>query len=197
METEARLEKEALEERLHAGELKLTVARRERNALLAALRDIQRRGRVDPDTLSPLTPPAVETLSGGHGGGRHDEASNGGFNGSSNSSSGVGAASGGRVAVDAGSDGLESDREGVAKVVGTNASNRLPLGGAGEEDGMSGPRSSGKGIPGDSKGVDGGGGRESRAAALTARLEVLALQTQQLLADEDTSCSSDEDSDSG
>lgn len=196
METEARLEKEALEERLHAGELKLTVARRERNALLAALRDIQRRGRVDPDTLSPLTPPGMETLSGGHGRGGHDEASNGGFNGSRNSSSTVGAVSRGRAAVAAGSGGLESDREGAVKVVGTSATNRLPVGGAGEEDGMSGSRSSGKGIPGDSKAVEGEGVRDSRAASLTARLEMLALQTQQLLADEDTSCSSDEDSDS-
>lgn len=194
METEARLEKEALEERLHAGGLKLTVARRERNALLAALREIQRRGRIDPDTLSPLTPPKVETSRGGHEGGGRNETKNGGFNGSS----AVGAAIGGRAAVAAGSGGLESDGEGVLKVVETSATNPSSLGGRGEDNDMSGPRSSEKGITGDSKGVErrGGTGRDSRAASLTARLEVLALQTQQLLADDDTSCSSDGDSDS-
>lgn len=46
LETEANVEKEALEERIRAGESKLAVARRERNALLAALRDIQNKGRV-------------------------------------------------------------------------------------------------------------------------------------------------------
>lgn len=129
METEARLEKEALEERLHAGELKLTVARRERSALLAALRDIQRRGRIDPDTLSPATPPEVETFRGGHGGGDRNEASNGGID--SSSSSVVGTVIGTKMAVAAGPGGRESDREGVVTVVETSGANQLPLGGGG------------------------------------------------------------------
>lgn len=60
METEAKLEKEALEERLRVGDVKLATARRERNALLAALRDIQRKGgAIEPHHGSSLSRSSV------------------------------------------------------------------------------------------------------------------------------------------
>lgn len=196
VQTEARLEKEAVEERLRAAESKLTVARRERNALLAAVRDIQRRGRMDLDPLSALTPSEL-CISRGGGETRDFGAGDGG---SSRTCEG-GEATGGRMTDGQILAGGKKNDVGVVEVVEDRTSEKLPRGTVEKVD-ASGLGSGGEGGSG---GVGEGGVAEvgergtrgGRTASLSARLEVLAAQTRQLLADgSDSSYSDDDDSDS-
>lgn len=170
MQTEARLEKEALEERLREGESKLAVARRERNALLAALRDIQRRERAEHDPPPPSTPPYLETSRGG------------------TELGGTSSCARAKRPVKSGECGAE--------VCDTRAPEELREGGGGEDDCSYRLRVGvkDKAVGGVSHQTSGGA---ARAASLTARLEVLALQTKRLLTEgSDASCRSDDDSDS-
>lgn len=191
LQTEATLEREALQERIHAVESKLTIAKRERNALLAALRDIQRRERTDPGH------PALETPRGG--GDAPGELSPFDIS-SGRNAAGRGEAIGRALTVDAlsgspGADAGVDTVEGVAPnglVRGVGDGNLSPVvGGADDkrDDGARGERVRGEGCV--VRSAQGG----ARTASLSARLEVLALQTRQLLADDsDSSCSSRGDS---
>lgn len=156
LETEARLEKEALQERLREGESKLAIARRERNALLAALRDLQRQGKRESCPRPSSASLDLETS----GDGKAEPC---------------------------------CDDQGASATA-----ENVPF-----EHDLSRPVSTGHGIseasesrePGVSRSEAGEarGGGEGRAASLTARLEVLAIQTRQLLEEgSDTSCSGDD-----
>lgn len=197
MQAEATLEKEALEERVRAGELKLATARRERNALLAALRDLQGGRRSGSDCpLSPLAPSDLETQHGGGGMAIQelDDATDVGSDVTGGSS--VGRGGGRAVGGEAEVRGQSHAAAPVVTALGSRVENirqqaRPPefvesraSGGLREGDGaidlgergMGGSKGMGcRGAPA------GEGGR--RAASLSARLEALALQTQQLLED--------------
>ena len=220
MHAEAVLEKEALEERLRAGEAKLATARRERNALLAALRDLQRRGRSGSDSISSLPPPTELDASRGGGGMTLDDL------GEAHGAAGVagGGDSRGRgqgaekvAPIQTPSDGAkldataaqgsappETSSQGAApEVVGSRGLEDLQAGGGEESDsglecrGSVEERRDGAWQGAGVDGVDERGG-SARAASLSARLEMLTLQTQQLLEDgSDTSYSSSSDGDSG
>lgn len=150
LEMEARLEKEALEERLREGESKLAIAKRERNALLAALRDLQRQGNCE---LCPR--PSSASLD------------------------------------------LEASGDGKAEPccddqrASATAENAHELGRpVGADHGLSEASESRErgGLGSEARGEGTG-----RAASLTARLEVLAIQTRQLLEEgSDSSCSGDD-----
>lgn len=193
MQTEARLEKEALEERLRAGEAKLTVAKRERNALLAALRDMQRNDRTwTGESQSPISNGIVQSTAA-----------------SADASLGVG--SGADVEVTAASDGQDNmacSVVGPTRKKGTvddavDADDRRGHGSVGvvedcngrndntyTEGGHFGPVT-GKTFDVVRVGVSGDDGDSTKNASLAARLEMLAVQTRELLA-EDSSWSSDD-----
>eukprot|EP00903_Cladosiphon_okamuranus_P007182 g6974.t1 len=211
MHAEAALEKDALEERLRAGEAKLATARRERNALLAALRDLQRRGRSSGSDPVFSLPAADLGSSQGRGGMTLDDLGEATGVCDGGCGSGVGAEegprqkmppSGARLRVTAQGSGAEvSGEEAAPDVVVESRSKGLkgsPMGGGGESDGVLESRSSGGRVSDGAwqvVGVEGvGRGGSARAATLSARLELLALQTQQLLEDgSDTSYSSSSD----
>lgn len=215
MHAEAALEKEALEERLRAGEAKLATARRERNALLAALRDLQRRGRSSgPDRVSSM-PPAELAASQGGGGMTLDDLGETSGVGGGGCGGGAGAGAeeiprpqmppaGAKLDMTAQGSGVEvSSQEAAPEVVGSRSKGLkgLPMGGGEKSDGVLELRSSwggGKSGAWEGTGVEGvGRGGSARAASLSARLELLALQTQQLLeVGSDTSISSTSSSDS-
>lgn len=204
LQTEARLEKEALEERLRAGDAKLTVARRERNALLAALRDMQRTGRAgtgesQSPTSAGLAPP--ETASTDARGGVFSVA-DAGVTSASDERENVAVSVVGATrqrgtvgdAVHAG------DRRGYGLVAVADGCNSR-AGNSDTREGDFGEQAKGKAcvavdVDGGGGGVNGGGGHEDdagskKSASLAARLEMLAVQTRELLA-EDSSWSSDD-----
>lgn len=195
MQAEAKLEKESLEERIRIGESKTTVLRRERNALLAALRDIQRRGRTDPNPLPPSMGLEI-SRNEGRGGEklRFDRSDANGASTTNVAQSGSKFCSRtsnctiserivkprpfDRVVAMDGAAGMDA----VSKSISCGGISRDGREGVEEEK----SRETGNG--------DAGGG--GKGAELSARLEALALQTRQLLArdsDSDTSCSSDDD----
>ncbi|CAM9321865.1 unnamed protein product [Scytosiphon promiscuus] len=220
MKAEADVEKAALEERMRAGESKLATARRERNALLAALRDLQKRGRSGSDPLSLFAPSsdlgasreggagmAVQELDGDSGGDGGSVASVGGRVGgigptevqlkirgeppraSGVTTSMVVSAQGGRA-----KGAQEQAAPEVARQIkrsGGSCESARVADDNGAELRFGGQRNGGEWQGSGSRGpVHGDAGR---AASLSARLEVLALQTQQLLADgSDTSYSAGE-----
>lgn len=102
-------------------------------------------------------------------------------------------------ALAAGGSGVESTRREAVppEAVKPRALKELPVGGGeGSGDGveLSSGREGWQGAGAEECGRGGSGGGRGRAASLTARLEFLALQTQQLLADgSDTPCSSSDD----
>lgn len=196
MQAEATLEKQALEERVRAGELKLATARRERNALLAALRDLQ--GRRQPGSDHPLSPLAPSDLETSHGGGgmaiqELDDATDigGDVSGGSSVGRGGGRAVGGEAELRG-----QSHAAPVVTALGSRVENirqqsRPPefvesrsAGGLKEGDGAIelGERGMGGSKGMGSRGAPAGEGG-GRTASLSARLEALALQTQQLLDD--------------
>lgn len=187
LQTEATLEREALQERTRAVESKLAIAKRERNALLAALRDIQRRERTNPGH------PALETPRGGADTTGERAAR---FDISSGSDAGTGREEtiGRGLTVEAlsGSPGADIGADAVGGIAtdgsvgGGGDGNVLPVGGGpgGKRGSMEGERVRGEAhvvISGESG---------ARTASLSARLEVLALQTRQLLADDSDSSGS-------
>ena len=188
-ETEARLEKEALQERLRDGESKLAVARRERSALLAALRDVQRRGREDA-IPSPRRDSARFQLEPDCG--RRENCDVDGVEGKVCGEEGVSATE--KSSSFAG--GLERGARAVERfeeVPEPRASEKASPISRSRGGGVGGavPRLK-PGLPSD-EGARGNGGK---SASLTARLEMLALQTRQLLAEgSDSSCSDDSDLD--
>jgi len=212
MHAEAKVEKEALEERLRAGEAKLATARRERNAMLAALRELQRqrRGRPvsDPAPFFSLTPTDLGTSRGAGDMLLKDLGDTGGGRGGGG---GVGRVIGSSVDSSVG-------MQEIPQRQAPSSSSPTPAAAAAHESGDASDSEDGPKVVG-SKGLgvselSSGGGRRKeawqgggvgrveregggRATSLSARLELLAIQTQQLLEDgSDTSCSSSDD-DSG
>lgn len=206
------MEKEALEERLRAGSAKLTVARRERNALLAALRDIQRKERIGPHTPSPpsLTQTSLETpLNQPAAAATTTTATTTGVavrpgeipEGVTSAAS-EGDAQGLKVSVKRrGSDGRDGGIENQRHTSGNDkARSDWVVVGTGSERSANDTAGKGKSagradeVAGDAFVGDKGG---SKNASLAARLEMLALQTQQLLeedSEDDDSSSSSHDS---
>ncbi|CAM9099505.1 unnamed protein product [Hapterophycus canaliculatus] len=218
MRAEADVEKEALEERVRVGESKLATARRERNALLAALRDLQKRGRSGSDPLSLFAPSSDLGASRGGGLGMAVQELDGDSGGDGGSVAGVGAVDGifppavgdkrrgvrpcvstvaTPVVVSAKGGRAKSTQEQVVpEAVQPRVSGGLLESGGGASDDAVDLRFGGERSGRECQGSGSGGPvhRDAeRTASLSARLEVLALQTQQLLADgSDTSYGADD-----
>lgn len=171
-------------------ESKLAIAKRERNALLAALRDIQRRERTNPGH------PALETPRGGAD--TTGERARFDISSGSDAATGRGETIGRGLTVEAlsGSPGANIGADAVGGIAtdgsvgGGGDGNVLPA--VGDPGGKRGSMGGGR-VRGEAHVVRSGEGG-ARTASLSARLEVLALQTRQLLADDsDSSCSSGND----
>lgn len=221
MQAEANVEKEALEERLRAGQSKLATARRERNALLAALRDLQKRGRSGSDPLSLFAPSSDLGASRAGGGGmalqdfNEDSGCERGSAASVNRVDGTVPSVGQQnlgglpprasgfappVLVAAPGGRARSAQEPVAtEVVRPRVSGGLLESGGSADNDTAELRVGGETGEGEWRGSSSRGPVDEdagRAASLSARLEMLARQTQQLLADGSDTSYSAGDSDS-
>lgn len=187
METEARVEKQALEERIQAGDSKLAVARRERNALLAALRDVQRQDRVRSNPLPASTPPIRSTSRAGDDDNHIETFGTVGESDGGHRDDALGEPSVSTFVAAVDKDGRDKSFHDST----IDASATLSQSGGGVALDWSTGQNKSTGV------VSGGGvSKSAKAASLSARLEMLAVQTQQLLAGgSDTPRSSDSDDD--